>query len=57
MINSNIGYRLVELLLLHPFETSFGRKDACETIIVAVRGKGLTDWGEAATSAEPTRGR
>jgi O-succinylbenzoate synthase len=48
-----IEIRYVELPLLPPFETSFGREDARETIIVAVRGEGLTGWGEAATSAGP----
>jgi O-succinylbenzoate synthase len=45
--------RHVEMPLVHPFETSFGREDVRHTIIVAVRGGGLTGWGEAATSAGP----
>jgi O-succinylbenzoate synthase len=43
----------VSLPLVHPFETSFGREEVRQTIIVAVRSEGLTGWGEAATSAGP----
>jgi len=43
----------VELPLVHPFETSFGREEVRQTIIVAVQAEGLTGWGEAATSAGP----
>jgi O-succinylbenzoate synthase len=38
----------VSLPLVHPFETSFGREEVRQTIIVAVRSEGLTGWGEAA---------
>jgi O-succinylbenzoate synthase len=48
-----IEIRHVSLPLVHPFETSFGREEVRQTIIVAVRGEGLTGWGEAATSAGP----
>jgi o-succinylbenzoate synthase len=48
-----IEIRCLEIPLVHPFETSFGREDARQTIVVAVRGGGLTGWGEAATSAGP----
>jgi O-succinylbenzoate synthase len=48
-----IELRHVELPLVHPFETSFGREELRQTVIVAVRGEGLTGWGEAATSAGP----
>jgi O-succinylbenzoate synthase len=48
-----IEIRHVELPLVHPFETSFGREETRQTIIVAVRSEGLTGWGEAATSAGP----
>jgi O-succinylbenzoate synthase len=48
-----IEIRHVELPLVHPFETSFGREEVRQTIIVAVRSEGLTGWGEAATSAGP----
>jgi len=43
----------VQLPLVQPFETSFGREDARDTVIVAARGEGLTGWGEAATSVGP----
>ena len=48
-----IEVRYVVLPLVHPFETSFGREDTLEAIIVAVRGEGITGWGEAATTAGP----
>jgi O-succinylbenzoate synthase len=48
-----IELRQVAIPLVHPFETSFGREEVRETIIVAVRSEGLTGWGEAATSAGP----
>jgi o-succinylbenzoate synthase len=48
-----IEIRYVEMPLVHPFETSFGREDARHTVVVAARSEGLTGWGEAATSAEP----
>ena len=48
-----IEVRHLELPLVHPFETSFGREEVRQTIIVAVRSEGLTGWGEAATSAGP----
>jgi O-succinylbenzoate synthase len=48
-----IEIRHLELPLVHPFETSFGREEVRETILVAVRSEGLTGWGEAATSAGP----
>jgi O-succinylbenzoate synthase len=43
----------VVLPLVQPFETSFGREEERETVIVAVRSEGLTGWGEAATSRGP----
>jgi O-succinylbenzoate synthase len=48
-----IEIRHIELPLVHPFETSFGREDVRQTILVAVRSEGLTGWGEAATSEGP----
>jgi O-succinylbenzoate synthase len=48
-----IEVRYLEMPLVQPFETSFGREEARETIVVAVRSEGLTGWGEAATSAGP----
>ena len=48
-----IEIRHIELPLVHPFETSFGREDVRQTILVTVRSDGLTGWGEAATSEGP----
>jgi len=48
-----IEIRYLEIPLVHPFETSFGREDARHTVVVAARSEGLTGWGEAATSAGP----
>jgi O-succinylbenzoate synthase len=48
-----VEIRHVALALIHPFETSFGREEVRETILVAVSSGGLTGWGEAATSAGP----
>ena len=48
-----IEIRHLELPLVHPFETSFGREEVRQTIVVAVHSQGLTGWGEAATSAGP----
>jgi O-succinylbenzoate synthase len=48
-----IVLRYVQIPLVHPFETSFGREEVRQTVIVAVRSEGLTGWGEAATSAGP----
>ncbi len=48
-----VEIRHVALALIHPFETSFGREEVRDTILVAVDSGGLTGWGEAATSAGP----
>ena len=48
-----VEIRYIQLPLVHPFETSFGREDERDTILVAVRSEGLTGWGEAATSLGP----
>ena len=48
-----IELRHLELPLVHPFETSFGREEVRQTILVAVYSEGLTGWGESATSAGP----
>jgi len=48
-----IEIRYLEMPLVHPFETSFGREEVRQTILVAVRSEGLTGWGEAAISAGP----
>ncbi len=48
-----IEIRHLALPLIHPFETSFGREEVRQTILVAVKAGGLTGWGESATSAGP----
>jgi O-succinylbenzoate synthase len=53
MLIDQVEIRFVRMPLVHPFETSFGREDERQTVIVAVRGEGLTGWGEAATSNGP----
>jgi O-succinylbenzoate synthase len=48
-----IDIRHISLPLVHPFETSFGREEVRQTVLVSVHSGGLTGWGEAATSAGP----
>jgi len=48
-----IEIRELAMPLVVPFETSFGREDVRQTIVVAARSEGLVGWGEAATSAGP----
>jgi len=43
----------VDLPLVHPFETSFGREVTRPCILVAVHGDGLTGWGECTAGAGP----
>lgn len=53
MLIDQVEIRYIQLPLVHPFETSFGREEDRDTILVAIRAEGLTGWGEAATSAGP----
>ena len=43
----------IELPLVHPFETSFGREFTRACIMVAVQADGLTGWGECTVEAGP----
>jgi O-succinylbenzoate synthase len=43
----------VELPLVHPFETSFGREFTRACILVAVHAGGITGWGECTAEAGP----
>ncbi len=43
----------IELPLVHPFETSFGRRDTRTCILVAVHAGGLTGWGECTAEVGP----
>jgi O-succinylbenzoate synthase len=60
MIIERIELRLVRMQLRAPFQTSFGTEHERECIIVAVRGDGLTGWGECVAArgfAGPTASR
>jgi O-succinylbenzoate synthase len=48
-----IEIRHLALPLVHPFETSFGREDTRQTILVTVYSEDYVGWGEAATSEGP----
>jgi len=43
----------IELPLVHPFETSFGRESTRTCILVAVHAGGLTGWGECTAEVGP----
>jgi len=43
----------VDMPLVHPFETSFGREFTRPCILVAVHGDGLTGWGECTAHQGP----
>jgi O-succinylbenzoate synthase len=43
----------IELPLVHPFETSFGREITRSCILVAVHAAGLTGWGECTAESGP----
>jgi O-succinylbenzoate synthase len=43
----------IDLPLVHPFETSFGREITRSCILVAARAGGCTGWGECTAMAEP----
>jgi O-succinylbenzoate synthase len=44
---------IVRLPLVRPFETSFGRIDAREFVLVALHDDGATGWGECVADADP----
>ena len=44
---------VLEMPLVHPFETSFGRVTQQETILVEAVSDGLSGWGEVPASAQP----
>jgi len=43
----------VEMELVHPFETSFGREFTRSCVLVSVHADGLTGWGECPVDAGP----
>jgi O-succinylbenzoate synthase len=49
----HIELRLLTLPLVRPFETSLGRTDARELILVHVRGEGEAGWGECVADVHP----
>jgi O-succinylbenzoate synthase len=50
---SHIEIRRLELPLLHPFETSFGRTTAKEFLLLSVSADGATGYGECVADSDP----
>ena len=50
---SQISLREIELLLLRPFETSFGREQQRRALIISVEAEGLRGWGECVAGSDP----
>jgi O-succinylbenzoate synthase len=50
---TSVGAWILRLPLVRPFETSFGRLDAREFVLVAVRDGDVTGWGECVADADP----
>src|SRR5688572_31102413 len=50
---SSIELRLIELTLVRPFETSFGRMDARIVPLVRMVADGVEGWGEIVADHEP----
>jgi len=48
-----VELHLIELPLVHPFETSFGRQVTRSCILVSVCADGLTGWGECTAESGP----
>lgn len=48
-----IDLSVIRLPLVKPFETSFGRMDAREFVLVALHDGGVTGWGECVADADP----
>lgn len=48
-----VELRLIELELVEPFETSFGRETNRKAIIVALKSGGATGWGECVAGSGP----
>jgi O-succinylbenzoate synthase len=53
MIIERIVLHLIELPLIHPFETSFGRETTRPCILVTTYAEGLEGWGECPVFAKP----
>jgi len=48
-----IELHYIDMPLVHPFETSFGREVTRPCILVAVHAEGLTGWGECTAHSGP----
>lgn len=48
-----VALHLIELPLVHPFETSFGREASRPCVLVSVHGDGVTGWGECTAGRGP----
>ncbi len=48
-----VALHLIEMPLVHAFETSFGRETTRPCILVSVSGGGLTGWGECVAGSGP----
>lgn len=48
-----IELRIIEMELVSPFETSFGREEIRPAVILSVTSDGLTGWGECVAGAGP----
>lgn len=48
-----VELRVVEMPLVEPFETSFGREEVRPCILVRAQGDGLSGWGECVAGAGP----
>ncbi|HED03147.1 MAG TPA: o-succinylbenzoate synthase [Candidatus Fraserbacteria bacterium] len=49
----SISLREIELSLLRPFETSFGRQQRRRALIISVQAEGLRGWGECVAGSDP----
>ena len=50
---SSITLYHLSMPLVAPFETSFGRTENRECILISIESEGLTGWGECATDRDP----
>ncbi|NJL04247.1 MAG: o-succinylbenzoate synthase [Chloroflexaceae bacterium] len=53
MTIEQIELHLIEMPLVHPFETSFGRETVRPCILVSVASDGLIGWGECVAGSGP----
>jgi O-succinylbenzoate synthase len=53
MIIERIELHLIELDLVHPFETSFARELTRQCVLVSVHAAGVVGWGESAAFGGP----